>query len=90
MRLPFKKTFVALALMSLFGCAGEPIVQTQMIKKPYPVYCKVEAPTECKDAYAVDRVSTKDDPSFNYWAWLRPSATGLCRRPAADLADGQL
>jgi hypothetical protein len=62
MRIPFKKTFVALAVLSLFGCANKPIIETQVIEKPYPVYCKVETPPECKEAYAVDRVSTKDDP----------------------------
>lgn len=50
-----------LALM-LAGCAGKPVIQTQVIEKPYPVYCEVTLPAECKDAYAVDRVSIKDDP----------------------------
>lgn len=46
----------------LVGCAGKPIIQTQIIDRPVPIYCKVDTPTECKDAYAVDRVSLKDDP----------------------------
>jgi hypothetical protein len=52
------------ALMSGFffaGCAGKPIVQTQVIEKPVAVPCQVEIPRECKSAYAVDRVSAKDD-----------------------------
>ena len=61
MRIPFKKTFVALAVLSLFGCAGKPVIQTQVIEKPVPVFCQVETPAECKDSYAVDRVSSKDD-----------------------------
>ena len=50
------------AMAFLFGCAAKPIIETQVIEKPYPVYCKVETPPECKETYAVDRVSTKDDP----------------------------
>jgi hypothetical protein len=50
------------AMAFLVGCASKPIIQTQVIEKPVPVYCKVETPTECKDSYAVDRVSVKDDP----------------------------
>lgn len=52
------------ALISGFffaGCAGKPIVQTQVIEKPVAVPCQVEIPRECKSAYAVDRVSAKDD-----------------------------
>lgn len=45
----------------LAGCAGKPVVQTQVIDRPVPVYCKVQMPEECKDAYAVDRVSPSDD-----------------------------
>lgn len=50
------------AMAYLFGCSSKPIIQTEVVDRPYPVYCKVETPTESKDAYAVDRVSTKDDP----------------------------
>jgi hypothetical protein len=45
----------------LVGCAGKPVIQTQVIEKPYPVYCEVQVPEECKDAYAVDRVRKADD-----------------------------
>lgn len=61
MRIPLKKTFVALAVPALFGCVGKPIIQTQVIDRPVPVLCEVEMPAECKDAYAMERVSTKDD-----------------------------
>lgn len=50
-----------LALALLAGCAGKPVIQTQVIEKPMPVYCKVQMPSECKDAYAVDRVSQADN-----------------------------
>jgi hypothetical protein len=43
------------------GCSSNPIIQTQVIEKPVPIPCKVELPGECKTAYAVDRVSVKDD-----------------------------
>jgi len=45
----------------LSGCAGEPVIQTQVVDRPVAVYCKVQMPEECKDAYAVDRVSVNDD-----------------------------
>lgn len=48
--------------LALVGCAGKPIIQTQIIDRPVPIYCKVNTPSECKDAYAVDRVSLNDDP----------------------------
>jgi hypothetical protein len=53
-----------LALIAGFvfaGCAGKPVIQTQVIEKPVAVPCQVEIPRECKSAYAVDRVSAKDD-----------------------------
>ena len=46
---------------SLSGCAGKPIIQTQVIDRPVAVPCRVETPAECKTAYSVDRVSPKDD-----------------------------
>ena len=46
----------------LVGCASKPVIQTQIIEKPVPVYCQVQMPKECKDAYAVDKVSPQDDP----------------------------
>lgn len=56
------KIIVLIAILVLPGCAGKPIIQKEVIEKPVPVHCKVETPTECKDAYAVDGVSIKDDP----------------------------
>ena len=53
---------IGVAVVVLTGCANRPIVQTQVIEKPIPVYCQIKMPTECKDAYAVDRVSPADDP----------------------------
>jgi hypothetical protein len=50
-------------VLSIFlpGCAGKPVIQTQVIEKAIAVPCVVKTPPECKSAYAVDRVSTKDD-----------------------------
>ena len=64
--LPMDNRLLAhLALLLVFaiplaGCAGKPVIQTQVIEKPVPVPCLVETPSECKSAYAVDRVSVKD------------------------------
>lgn len=55
---------LAPALVLIFfltGCASKPVIQTQVIEKPVAVPCQVEIPSECKSAYAVDRVSAKDD-----------------------------
>lgn len=46
----------------LAGCAGRPVIQTQVIEKPVPIFCKIEMPPECKEAYAIDRISPADDP----------------------------
>ncbi len=46
----------------LGGCAGKPVIQTHIVEKPVAVPCRIEMPAECKSAYAVDRVSVKDDP----------------------------
>lgn len=56
-------TGLALApcMFFLAGCAGKPVIQTQVVEKPVAVLCHVETPAECKSAYAVDRVSAKDD-----------------------------
>lgn len=55
--------FVLIGLFILAGCTStKPIIQTQVIDRPVPVYCNVEIPKECKDTYAVDRVSVRDDP----------------------------
>jgi hypothetical protein len=55
---------LAIAAISLVlaSCSSKPIIQTQIVEKPVPVYCDVGTPPECKDAYAVDRVSAADDP----------------------------
>lgn len=52
-----------LMLAILSGCTTtKPIFVTKTIDRPVPVFCEVMTPAECKDAYAVDRVSTTDDP----------------------------
>jgi hypothetical protein len=57
------RTFYRYLFLSfLTGCAGKPIIETQVVEKPMPVYCTVAVPSECKEAYAVDRVSPADDP----------------------------
>jgi len=58
------KIIVLIAILALPGCVSKPFIQTQVIEKPVPNYCTVETPPECKDAYAVDRVSPKDDGSY--------------------------
>jgi hypothetical protein len=50
------------AMAFLFGCAAKPVIETRVVEKPIPIYCSVVLPGECKDAYAVDRVSPADDP----------------------------
>lgn len=62
----FTTGHVGLSLASVFvmllaGCAGKPVIQTQVIEKQIAVPCLVETPAECKSAYAVDRTSAKDD-----------------------------
>ena len=39
----------------------KPVIETKVIEKPVHIYCTVETPSECKDAYTVDRVSPADD-----------------------------
>lgn len=54
--------FVLVFLVGLLSsCSSKPIIETQTIEKPMPVYCNVPIPAECKEAYAVDRVSPADD-----------------------------
>ncbi len=48
-------------MILMAGCSSKPVIQTQVIEKPIAVLCRVETPAECKSAYAVDRVSPKDD-----------------------------
>jgi len=52
-----------LIVANISGCTTRPpIIVTKTIDRPVPVFCEVMTPAECKDAYAVDRVSTTDDP----------------------------
>jgi len=55
--------FIFALISGLFfaGCASKPVIQTQVIEKPVAVPCQVEIPRECTSAFAVDRVSVKDD-----------------------------
>lgn len=55
------KAVITISALVLAGCASKPVIQTQVIEKPVAVLCRVEIPGECKSAYAVDRVSAKDD-----------------------------
>jgi hypothetical protein len=50
------------AALLIAGCATKPTVSTQVIEKLVPVPCEVKLPDECKDSYAVDRVSPSDSP----------------------------
>jgi hypothetical protein len=50
-----------LITLLLAGCAGKPVIQTQVIDRPIQIPCEVQIPGECKDAYAVDRVSPADN-----------------------------
>lgn len=52
---------LAFAIGLLSGCSTKPIIETQVVEKPVPVYCTIAVPAECKDSYAVDKVSPKDD-----------------------------
>ena len=49
------------AISILARCASKPIIETKIVEKPVPVFCQVETSAECKEAYAVDRISPKDD-----------------------------
>jgi hypothetical protein len=52
-----------MVVMMISGCSTtKPIIVTKTIDRPVPVFCEVMTPAECKDAYAVDRVSVTDDP----------------------------
>ena len=61
---------LAVISLALVGCASKPIIETHVAEKPVPVFCQVETPAECKDAYAVDRVSPKMIQSLS----IAPSA----------------
>ena len=47
------KTMYKLAVISLalVGCASKPIIEMHVAEKPVPVFCQVETPAECKDAF---------------------------------------
>lgn len=51
----------AILSLLLAGCSGKPIIETKIVERLVPVRCEVETPAECKDSYAVDRVSQADD-----------------------------
>ena len=51
----------AILALVLSGCAGKPVIETQVIEKPIPVPCEVQIPGECRETYAMDRVSVHDD-----------------------------
>lgn len=53
---------LVLAVGFLSSCAAKPVIETRVVEMPVPVYCTVKLPVECKEAYAVDRVSPADDP----------------------------
>src|SRR5687768_8903851 len=55
------KIFIIGLTIALAGCAGKPVIQTQVVEKLVAVPCNVTLPAECKDSYAVDRVSPADD-----------------------------
>lgn len=53
---------VACIALVLSGCAGKPVISTQVIDRLVAVPCQVAMPGECKDAYSVDKVSANDYP----------------------------
>lgn len=56
--------WILIVLVLIFlaaGCSSNPVT-TRIIEKPIPVPCRVEMPEECKTAYAVDRISVRDEP----------------------------
>jgi hypothetical protein len=57
----FTITALVLLASSLVGCAGKPIIQTEIVEKPVAIPCTVRTPPECKPLYATDRLSVKDD-----------------------------
>lgn len=62
---PSKITGMAVCALGglLAGCAGrQPVIETQVIERVVPVPCQVSLPRECKEVYAVGRVSAADDP----------------------------
>jgi hypothetical protein len=56
------KSAVLILSLVLAGCASKPVIDTQVIDRLVPVPCEVKLPDECRDSYAVDRVSPADSP----------------------------
>ena len=56
------KRLAILSALLLAGCAGRTVTETQVVSRPVPVYCHIKIPADCKEAYAIDRVSPADDP----------------------------
>lgn len=56
------KSAVLILSLALVGCASKPVIETQIVDRPVAVPCEVKLPDECKDSYAVDRVSPADSP----------------------------
>lgn len=55
--------FILVVVAMLAGCANnKPVIETHIVDRPVPVFCTVATPAECKDSYAVDKVSTADSP----------------------------
>jgi hypothetical protein len=57
-----QKAIALTVILALAGCASKPVIETQVIDRLVPVPCEVKLPDECKDSYAVDRVSPNDSP----------------------------
>lgn len=59
-------TLLILISAALAGCVRTvekpPIIETRIVEKPVPITCEIQVPTECKEVYAVDRVSIADGP----------------------------
>lgn len=52
---------IIILIVVITGCSSKPVIETQIVEKPVAVPCRVETPGECKEAYAVDRISARDD-----------------------------
>jgi hypothetical protein len=55
------KVAVLILSLVLTACATKPVIETKLVDRLVPVQCTVEMPAECKDSYAVDKVSSADD-----------------------------
>lgn len=62
MRAGLKIAVILCGMICATGCMSRgKIVDTKTLDKPVAVACKVETPSECLSAYALDRVSETDD-----------------------------